>query len=734
MITKEELIQLLHHPDTDRRHSALQLLSSVGEEWVYEHIMVMLGDPDWRIRKATIEILVHHHTPEIIKKIIPGLRDDDNAGRRNAALDALIQIGPAAVEHLRLLIEDQDQDVRKFVVDILGEIGGRQTVPVLISFLEDEDENVRTAAVEYLGKSHDYRAIGPLLNLLKGDNFWLTYAIIIALGEIRNPRTIPALINMLDDEALTISVLMALGSIPTTGAVIALFPFISHTKENIGRVALKSLVSIGENAHKAFFLDAEQRCLVPELFKNNKTDELVEILTGYLDVNDFVLKRVAIVALGWMHAYEARDKLLVCLRDNRLVSETSEAFKAMGDHVIPFLIDNIEDEDERIRVAIVTIIGSFRALAAEKSLIRRLSDEIGHVRAAAALALKELGSEKAIPALIKLLSDDFPDVREAAISALIRINSPKVLAAITPMIDDLESLCKESAVKVFCAITGLDKLDTLLFLMKDANSTIRKTVIQKLGTISGDDVLEPLLLALTDEHPDVRVAAAQALCKYDAENVFQALSRASLDKNIWVSSAAIHALGFLHHDHVVALLIDKLEDKRSIVQITAIQALARQKNERVIEIVKTLFHDNDVDLEVRRTTATILGEFGDPELVPVLLSALSEKDWNFRYSIIKALACFEHPDITEPVLTLATNTRETTLLRLGAIEVFLKNHSDKIVLELINLLQDQDVKVVETAFSVLQTIKGQYEPLIDATKSEPEQQYNWLLDFVGSDG
>jgi len=149
-----------------------------------------------------------------------------------------------------------------------------------------------------------------------------------------------------------------------------------------------------------------------------------------------------------------------------------------------------------------------------------------------------------------------------------------------------------------------------------------------------------------------------------------------------------------------------------------------------LQAITSLFQEKGTDMEVRRTSATVLGEIRDPSVLPLLLQALTEKDWNFRYSVIEALARFEHPDIIGPVMKIATDPKEASLLRQGAIKVFLTNHSEKAVCDLIALLQDHDDKVVEAAFSVLQVLKSSYWPVIEQQKSASEQQFNWLLDFI----
>ncbi len=133
-----------------------------------------MADTDWRVRKTAVEALVAIEGESVITGLIEALSAQDNAGARNSAIEALVQIGGPAVECPACRLDTPDPEVRKFVVDILGEIKDRRAVPALIARLEDADENIRVAAAEALGKIRDRRAVDALLVCLtRPDQGWL---------------------------------------------------------------------------------------------------------------------------------------------------------------------------------------------------------------------------------------------------------------------------------------------------------------------------------------------------------------------------------------------------------------------------------------------------------------------------------------------------------------------------------------------------------------------------------
>ncbi len=67
-------------------------------------------------------------------------------------LDALVKIGPPALEPLIGVLKDENAHVRSFAVECLGELGDKRAVQPLASLLKDEHEEVRQSATQALSK------------------------------------------------------------------------------------------------------------------------------------------------------------------------------------------------------------------------------------------------------------------------------------------------------------------------------------------------------------------------------------------------------------------------------------------------------------------------------------------------------------------------------------------------------------------------------------------------------
>ncbi|NIQ96152.1 MAG: HEAT repeat domain-containing protein, partial [Desulfuromonadales bacterium] len=100
--------------------------------WIYN----ALGDESWRVRKEAVDLFLRR--PENARcagEVVKLLHSEENAGLRNAAMEILIRLGRQAVPHLLSEIGTPDHDVRKFILDIVGEIGDPSCVPALVDSL-----------------------------------------------------------------------------------------------------------------------------------------------------------------------------------------------------------------------------------------------------------------------------------------------------------------------------------------------------------------------------------------------------------------------------------------------------------------------------------------------------------------------------------------------------------------------------------------------------------------------
>ena len=174
---------------------------------------------------------------------------DTEAVRRTEAAEALVKMGPKAIDALIHGLSDENPQLREMSAWTLSEIKApaARVVPALISVLTDPDENIRvvgSVALQNLGES----AVPYLIDALTADSADIRLNAAYALGEIGTPldTILPALINTLTDPVWNVRrlVVRALATIGTP-AVEPLIEALNSPKSELRRMAERALNDIG---------------------------------------------------------------------------------------------------------------------------------------------------------------------------------------------------------------------------------------------------------------------------------------------------------------------------------------------------------------------------------------------------------------------------------------------------------------------------------------------------------
>jgi HEAT repeat protein len=129
------------------------------------------------------------------------LRDDDDAGSRNAAMEIYVRLGATSSPALLALLSDGDEEVRLFAAVMLGSMKEPAAVGVFVQVLSDPNVNVHHAAATSLKQIGAQKTIPHLVETLHAEP-WLQYSALNTLAEIGDPRAAPALLPLLEDEIL----------------------------------------------------------------------------------------------------------------------------------------------------------------------------------------------------------------------------------------------------------------------------------------------------------------------------------------------------------------------------------------------------------------------------------------------------------------------------------------------------------------------------------------------------
>ena len=118
------IVRLMKHPSHPLKAQAIETTCALwGEEAVYR-VVPYLNDPEPIVRKAAVVGLIQH-----------------------CGLDGILH----AAEHLKKLLENEEPEMRKQGVEILGRLGVRKFYHPVLRLLQDSDAGVRASAIMAAG-------------------------------------------------------------------------------------------------------------------------------------------------------------------------------------------------------------------------------------------------------------------------------------------------------------------------------------------------------------------------------------------------------------------------------------------------------------------------------------------------------------------------------------------------------------------------------------------------------
>ncbi len=615
--------------DAEERREAVVDLCRVGVDAV-PLLFRAMGDADWRVRKTAVEGLVSVGGAGIIDGLMQALNTADNAGVRNSAIEALVQIGGPSVEPLLGQIEDPDPDVRKFIVDILGDIKDTRAVPALIDRLDDEDENVCVASAEALGKIRDPRAVDALLACLKrADKGWLDYAAAEALGSIGDERALSPLLASLGRSSLREPVLESLGKI---GNASALGPLVTSLEDPLRIVREVSIVAIAAIYRKSAVL-ARQKIVAT--VRSRMTPRAVDLLEDMLGSNTGELEKATITLLGWTGGESSIRRLFAVLKEEDLEEPIVESLKYLDAGSAVFLAGYLSHDNALVRRSAARVLGNAGMLSAEDSLIALLSDENGHVRSTAAEALGRLRSSRAIAPLLQLLTDEYESVQESAIRALAAIGDDTMLDGLIRDFSSHDPHMRRNIALLLGKFSSERAVDALTFALKDEEPKVRKAVVPALGAAAGDRALRSLMLAITDDDPEVRMLAAEALGKIGTPGAGDALIPLLEDADLWVRAAAARGLGNIGGDRAAEALASHLETATDIFLLAIVDVLGKLHYQKARNRIEKLA--DHADPEVRKTVLAALSCYDGESVQQTYIARLSDRHWSVRKAAVEEL-------------------------------------------------------------------------------------------------
>lgn len=635
MDTRQELENLLLNSDEEVRLQGLKGLARLGIGDSLPALYRALGDAGWRVRKEAVEIFLGlPAAASVCGEICELLHSQDNAGQRNAAVEILTRIGRAAVPDLLEEVACADHDVRKFALDILGEIGDPAAAEAMIRALADEDGNVRAAAAENLGKLRVPEATPALLESLERADLLLRFTILEALGQIGVSVPVARLLPLGSDRLVRKALFDCLGRV---GGLEAIPELVQGLLDDMGNVREAAALALGRIAAGS---DGEFRSQLRELAGAAHADALVELLASPREE----VRRAALVLLGGCGGERHARHLLALSQDVELRDTAVQALVSMGQAATCSLTELWPEADGPSRTCLAYVIGASGCAAGSDLLIEGLSSHDPDLRLMSARSLGLLGAGAALDPLIAALRDASDELRDVATQALCRL-APACATAVTalrPLLEEGDSGLRAAAVTIIGGCVGPEVGGILHFALKDEAATVRRAAVRTIEMRPGAEQVASLMLALTDEDADVRRLAAEALGGSGEPGAVGALELALEDVDIWVRAAAVRALGRIGGDKALQLVEAALDDAVGLVAIAALETLGSFDPAGLqVRAAGALAHDDE---EVVNAAIHLLAGSGSRDWLEGRAEGLlNHRHWEVRLNAARAMAALLGP-------------------------------------------------------------------------------------------
>lgn len=651
MDDSDHINDLLRSPDVEVRLQAIDSAGRLGDPSLIEALLGLLGDSDWRARKAAAATLGgFRNKVEIVGLLIGVICRTHDIAAKNTALECLIGFGEASLDSIIQVLPQASADAKKILLEALGQIGNQSVAPSVRLLLNDSDENVRLAAIETLGKVRDRKALPDLLGLCSDDDYLIAFTAVKAVGAIGDAASAAELKKHVIRRGMERVVLEALGEIGDVHAAEAMFQALGSQNPKTRVSGLAAVNKLRER------LSEEEITRIDDEFRNRVvTNSLIEWLHEESKSGERSRAENAIRALGWTRDVKVCKPLLELLSiDNQ--SAVVAALSECGTDAVPIVLGHLFSPNAEPKTAIIRILGgllrNMSHAGASASLVRFFGNPEAEIRVAAAEAIGEIADRESAASLMSLLSDEEAVVRDAAMKSLSKLAGPDLLPLLLECVSSQNANLRANAVLLLGGYQSREAVNHLLFAVKDENPSVRLAAVEALGKIDSRIIEDHLVLALTDESAPVRNAALHRLIDLNPPNLTDRIMPMLNDEDIWVRASAVRAFirsgGSKNRSEVETLL----KDSNGVVRIAAIEAISETGDLSLVSLITSLTRASDS--EVARSAIEAVGRLGDRNNILELYPLLQHDNWSVRAAVVDALSQIRDQSSLDALRNLVT--------------------------------------------------------------------------------
>lgn len=490
--------------------------------------------------------------PEALPELINALGCEDET-LRHAALEAVLRYGSAAVRPLAEAVNRRSEPlVCENAAELLGMLGDKTAVPVLLTHLKHPVLTVRQAVLRALGSLGGDAAYEGLLQAL-GQPATRDTALGV-LGQLRTARTVEQLKHYLQQ-------------------------FLYEGQPDMRGAAALALSLFGDEMSVGILLNAMRqpdehiRQAAAEALARVRGQRAVGPLIEALGDRDWLIRQKAVEALGQIPDGRAVAALLPLTRDPewRVRRALVMALIHMGEgRGYESLRELARDADRWVRRLVMDLAAAYNDNRAVELLRLGLRDSDPHVCAAALISLGRRRDALAAEAVADFLYEGPLASRLAAVRAATLIPSPQNVRRLSQLADDADENIRMAVAEALGELADETGVEALENLLRDTAPAVQSRAAEALAHLKTPRAVEALAEALG--HPEARPTAQAQLAQMGLTAI-RALLNTARSSDAAVRAAAAGALGELRAHHAIPALQNLLTDPDSRVRRAAEAAL-----------------------------------------------------------------------------------------------------------------------------------------------------------------
>lgn len=616
---KEIALQMERMNDSDPfiRREAIGILTGIKDARVLYPLVKALQEEDQGIQQAAMDALIAFEDETAVYNVLP-LLSDGRPYVRNLAREILDKIGVHGIGLFSLYFKDKDEDVRKMIADILGNIKRPEAVALLLEMLKDPCSNVRCSAAEGLGRIGDSSVVQPLIDLLI-DEEWVALFAAGALGMIGDSRAVKPLIPLIASTNIEVQIMAieALGHIGGEGAIEGLLGALNSASPEAMSTVIKGIVRLahgdiggladrfgkekifGHLVHAIDDSDMEGPDVKINFIRafssigsSGSSTHILKLVSEIEKENIDILE----MAAGSLEILGEEDILIEAL-GNDTDTCVLIAIRVLGllrsSRAVPDLIRLFREVNNRdVEIEILFALGMIGGSDSSDLLIEMVSQGEGHIRGAAARSLGIMAAPETAELLLdRIDEEEYHDVVEEIAKALIEITQrnsiPSLVESLASKLSSRKPYVREVILKGLGRLGWPKIIEHAKSMLNDESWRVRRACLETLGYLNAEGIIDILITAASDEKDEIRMIVAQMAVKYPEEKAADLFISLLSDRNSRIKYKAIEGLAKLKAAKAIPYLIEMAGKDEPSVQKASIWALGELAAGESEEILKS---------------------------------------------------------------------------------------------------------------------------------------------------